>query len=58
MIHDLDHTRGSVTTQQPSVTQGILRSSSENLPNLCQHQHPPPHALNLGMPTQMSHVCK
>ncbi|XP_048269149.1 uncharacterized protein LOC126918611 isoform X2 [Bombus affinis] len=55
MIHDLDHTRGSVTTQQPSVTQGILRSSSENLPNLCQHQHPPPHALNLGMPTQMSH---
>ncbi|XP_043801630.1 uncharacterized protein LOC122719654 isoform X4 [Apis laboriosa] len=56
MIHDLDHTRGTITTQQPSVTQGILRSSSENLPNLGQHQHPPhPHALSLGMPTQMSH---
>ncbi|KAK9300232.1 hypothetical protein QLX08_007001 [Tetragonisca angustula] len=56
MVHDLDHTRGTITTQQPSVTQGILRSSSENLPNLGQHQHPPhPHALSLGMPTQMSH---
>ncbi|XP_018369097.1 PREDICTED: uncharacterized protein LOC108765078 isoform X4 [Trachymyrmex cornetzi] len=56
ILHELDHTRGAITTQQPSATQGILRSSSENLPNLGQHQHPPhPHALNLGMPTQMSH---
>ncbi|XP_076237563.1 RIMS binding protein isoform X7 [Calliopsis andreniformis] len=57
MVHDLDHIRGgSITTQQPSATQSILRSSSENLPNLGQHQHPPhPHALNLGMPTQMGH---
>ncbi|XP_011345210.1 uncharacterized protein LOC105283834 isoform X2 [Ooceraea biroi] len=56
MLHDLDHTRDAITTQQPSATQGILRSSSENLPNLGQHQHPPhPHALNLGIPTQMSH---
>ncbi|EFN68490.1 Peripheral-type benzodiazepine receptor-associated protein 1 [Camponotus floridanus] len=56
MLHDLDHARGAITTQQPSATQGILRSSSENLPNLGQHQHPPhPHALNLGMPTQMGH---
>nr|XP_050857277.1 uncharacterized protein LOC127066959 isoform X7 [Vespula vulgaris] len=56
MLHDLDHARGNITTQQPSATQSILRSSSENLPNLGQHQHPPhPHALNLGMPTQMSH---
>ncbi|XP_018343612.1 PREDICTED: uncharacterized protein LOC108749416 isoform X2 [Trachymyrmex septentrionalis] len=56
ILHELDHARGAITTQQPSVTQGILRSSSENLPNLGQHQHPPhPHALNLGMPTQMSH---
>ncbi|KYQ57013.1 RIMS-binding protein 2 [Trachymyrmex zeteki] len=56
ILHELDLTRGAITTQQPSVTQGILRSSSENLPNLGQHQHPPhPHALNLGMPTQMSH---
>lgn len=57
MVHDLDHTRGSITTQQPSATQSILRSSSENLPNLSQHP-PHPHALSLGMPTQMSHVCK
>ncbi|XP_019700001.1 uncharacterized protein LOC105189771 isoform X3 [Harpegnathos saltator] len=56
MLHELDHTRGAITTQQPSVTQGILRSSSENLPNLGQHQHPPhPHALNLGMPSQLGH---
>ncbi|XP_039302582.1 uncharacterized protein LOC105194544 isoform X1 [Solenopsis invicta] len=55
ILHELD-TRGAITTQQPSATQGILRSSSENLPNLGQHQHPPhPHALNLGMPTQLSH---
>ncbi|XP_076176272.1 RIMS binding protein isoform X3 [Ptiloglossa arizonensis] len=56
MLHDLDHTRSTITTQQPSVTQGILRSSTENLPNLSQHQHPPhPHALSLGMPTQLGH---
>ncbi|KAI4482819.1 hypothetical protein M0804_008672 [Polistes exclamans] len=56
MLHDLDHARGTITTQQPSATQSILRSSSENLPNLGQHQHPPhPHALNLGMSTQMGH---
>ncbi|XP_070161623.1 peripheral-type benzodiazepine receptor-associated protein 1 isoform X1 [Polyergus mexicanus] len=57
MLHELDHgSRGAITTQQPSATQSILRSSSENLPNLGQHQHPPhPHALNLGMPTQMGH---
>ncbi|XP_017879224.1 uncharacterized protein LOC108624439 isoform X3 [Ceratina calcarata] len=58
MAHELDHARGAITTQQPSVTvtQGILRSSSENLPNLGQHQHPPhPHALSLGMPTQLGH---
>ncbi|XP_028049736.1 uncharacterized protein LOC105829483 isoform X5 [Monomorium pharaonis] len=56
ILHELDHSRGTITTQQPSATQGILRSSSENLPNLGQHQHPPhPHALNLGMPTQMGH---
>ncbi|XP_076641762.1 RIMS binding protein isoform X6 [Halictus rubicundus] len=57
MLHDLDHARGAITTQQPSTTQGILRSSSENLPNLGQHQHHPPHphALSLGMPTQMVH---
>ncbi|XP_011863351.1 PREDICTED: peripheral-type benzodiazepine receptor-associated protein 1-like isoform X2 [Vollenhovia emeryi] len=55
MLHELDHTRSAITTQQPSATQVILRSSSENLPNL-GHQHPPhPHALNLGMPTQMGH---
>ncbi|XP_076303459.1 RIMS binding protein isoform X10 [Lasioglossum baleicum] len=57
MMHEMDHARGAITTQQPSNTQGILRSSSENLPNLGQHQqHPPhPHALSLGMPTQMVH---
>ncbi|XP_046144124.1 uncharacterized protein LOC114870940 isoform X1 [Osmia bicornis bicornis] len=56
MVHDLDHARVTITTQQPLVSQGILRSSSENLPNLGQHQHPPhPHALSLGIPTQMSH---
>ncbi|XP_012270020.1 RIMS-binding protein 2 isoform X4 [Orussus abietinus] len=57
MIHELDHTRGTVTTQQPSAAQNILRSSAENLPNLSQHQQHPqhpqhPHALSLGMPTQ------
>lgn len=57
ILHELDHSRSAITTQQPSATQGILRSSSENLPNLGQHQHPPhPHALNLGMPTQIGHV--
>ncbi|TGZ37992.1 RIMS-binding protein 2 [Temnothorax longispinosus] len=56
ILHELDHTRSAITTQQPSATQSILRSSSENLPNLGQHQHPPhPHALNLGIPTQMGH---
>ncbi|XP_032673168.1 uncharacterized protein LOC116845031 isoform X4 [Odontomachus brunneus] len=56
MLHELDHTRSAITTQQPSATQGILRSSSENLPNLGQHQHPPhPHALNLGISSQMGH---
>ncbi|XP_066583287.1 peripheral-type benzodiazepine receptor-associated protein 1 isoform X2 [Prorops nasuta] len=54
---ELDHSRATgITTQQPSATQGILRSSSDNLPNLMQHQHPPhPHALNLGIPTQIGH---
>ncbi|XP_053974378.1 uncharacterized protein LOC128874087 isoform X4 [Hylaeus volcanicus] len=56
MLHDLDHSRSTITTQQPSVSQGILRSSSENLPNLGQHQHPPhPHALSLGMSSQLGH---
>lgn len=56
MLHDLDHAR-SVTTQQPSMSQNILRSSAENLSNLSQHQHPPhPHALSLGIPAQHSHV--
>ncbi|KAK0167291.1 hypothetical protein PV327_004709 [Microctonus hyperodae] len=55
ILHDLDHARGSVTTQQPSSGQ-VLRSSAENLSTLNQHQHPPhPHALNLGIPTQTSH---
>ncbi|XP_063980047.1 uncharacterized protein Rbp isoform X2 [Diachasmimorpha longicaudata] len=54
ILHELDHARGTVTTQQPSAT-GILRSSAENLPNL-SHQHPPhPHALNLGMSSQTGH---
>ncbi|XP_034952674.1 uncharacterized protein [Chelonus insularis] len=48
ILHEFDHTRGSVTTQQPSSAQRILRSSAENLSNL-GHQHPPhPHALELG----------
>ncbi|XP_046474092.1 uncharacterized protein Rbp isoform X3 [Neodiprion pinetum] len=56
ILHELDHSRSNVTTQQPSGSQSILRSSSENLPNLGQHQHPPhPHALNLGLPSQTSH---
>ncbi|XP_011646476.1 RIMS-binding protein 2 [Pogonomyrmex barbatus] len=55
MLHELDHARGAITTQQPLATQGILRSSSENLPNLGQHHPPHPHALNLGMSTQMGH---
>ena len=57
-MHDLDHMR-AVTTQQPSLSQNLLRSSAENLPNLGQHQHPPhPHALSLGIPahTQVPHV--
>lgn len=57
-MHDLDHMR-AVTTQQPSLTQNLLRSSAENLPNLGQHQHPPhPHALSLGIPahSQVPHV--
>jgi hypothetical protein len=57
ILHDLDHTRSSVTTQQPSMSQNILRSSAENLATL-GHQHPPhPHALSLGMTSQLSHVC-
>ncbi|XP_024939852.1 uncharacterized protein LOC107266706 isoform X3 [Cephus cinctus] len=55
ILHELDHSRGTVTTQPPSASQNILRSSSENLPNLGQHQHqhlPHPHALNLGLPSQ------
>ncbi|XP_048505254.1 uncharacterized protein LOC105684376 isoform X2 [Athalia rosae] len=56
ILHELDHSRSNVTTQQPSGSQSILRSSSENLPSLGQHQHPPhPHALNLGLPSQASH---
>ncbi|XP_043482182.1 uncharacterized protein LOC122511167 isoform X3 [Leptopilina heterotoma] len=58
ILHDLDHMRG-VTTQQPSVSQSLLRSSAENLSNLGQqHQHPPhPHALSLGIPShsQVTH---
>lgn len=55
ILHDLDHTRGIVTTQQPSISQSILRSSAENLQNLGQHQHT--HGLGLGMTSQHSHVC-
>lgn len=57
MLHELDHTRvGSVTTQQPSSAQGILRSSAENLSSLGQHQHSAHPHLNLGLPGQASHV--
>ena len=54
MLHDHGLV-GSVTTQQPSSAQVILRSSAENLSSLGQHQHSHPH-LNLGLPGQTSHV--
>ncbi|OXU25285.1 hypothetical protein TSAR_017020 [Trichomalopsis sarcophagae] len=58
ILHELEHSRGAVTTQQP-MSQSLLRSSAENLPNLGQHQHqhpPHPHALSLGMqPSHLSH---
>lgn len=56
-LYDFDHMSSTVTTQQPSLSHSLLRSSTENLASLTSH---PPithsHGLNVRIPSQVSQV--
>lgn len=56
ILQDLDHTRGTVTTQQPSMSHSLLRSSAENLTSINQHPHVLANTSNIGISSQIPHV--